>query len=51
MHMTTGIIYLYYIHVGYYRDYRDKSLDYRDITFSIIAQHYWRLDSLKWEAT
>ena len=23
---------------GYYRDYRDKCLNYRDITFSIIAQ-------------
>ena len=41
MHMTTGIIYIYYIHVGYYCDYRDKSLDYRDITFSNIAQHYF----------
>ena len=40
MHMTTGIIYKYYIHIRYYRDYRDKSLDYRNITFSIIAQHY-----------
>ena len=38
MHMTTGIMYIYYIHVGYYRDYRDKSLNYRDITFSIITQ-------------
>ena len=40
--MTTGIIYIYYTHVGYYRDYRDyrdKSLDYRNITFSIIARH------------
>ena len=41
MHLTTGITYiLYYIHVGYYRDYHDKSLDYHDITFSIIAQHH-----------
>ena len=33
--------YRYYVvyMLGYYRDYRDKSLDYRDITFSIIAQH------------
>ena len=25
---------------GCYRDYHDKSLNYRDITFSIIAQPY-----------
>ena len=28
---------------GYYCDYRDKCLDYRDITFSIIAQPYYAL--------